>query len=150
MSVASQCSHRDRRSRGRDIAGTPAETLDLLRTLETDARFRRDSWLGAIFHHGKISFREISATDSLHILIDGSDVSAHVDDVSPLATRSDGTIRYAWGRVLAHNLTVLAADLARRLRGHRGEHRCNLHCEAVWVDDGGEVAGGPTTPPAAA
>lgn len=115
---------------------------DLLTALEADRRFRRDSLLGGMLHPGKISYREVSPTDSLHILIDGNKVSAHVDDVSPLRVRPDGTTRYAWGRVVAHNLLVLISDAARRLRGQRGLQRCLLHCEVEWYDDteGSEAA----------
>ena len=108
---------------------------DLLKALEANSRFRRDSVLGGIFHPGKLSYREISATDSLHILIDGTQVSAHVDEISPLRVRPDGSTRYAWGRVLAHNLLVVTGDAARRLRGLHGAQRCNLHCEVEWVDE---------------
>ena len=108
---------------------------DLLKALEASSRFRRDSVLGGIFHPGKLSYREISPTDSLHILVNGAQVSAHVDEISPLRLRTDGTIRYAWGRVVAHNLLVVIGDAARRLRGLNGAQRCNLHCEAEWFDD---------------
>lgn len=119
-----------------------AVRCDLLKALETDRRFRRDSVLGGLFHPGKISYREVSANDSLHILIDGNKVSAHVDDVSPLRVRADGSSRYAWGRVVAHNVLVLIEDAARRLRGVHGAQRCNLNCEVEWFDDedGGPVA----------
>lgn len=115
---------------------------DLLKALEANRRFRRDSVLGGIFHPGKISYRELSPTDSLHILIDGEGVSAHVDDVSPLRLRPDGSSRYAWGRVVAHNLLVVMGDAARRLRGVHGAQRCDLRCEVEWIDDddGGPVA----------
>jgi hypothetical protein len=119
---------------GRD--GTIAR-CDLLKALEADPRFRRDSLLGGIFHLGRISYREISPTDSLHIVILGDKVSAHVDEISPLRLRADGSSRYAWGRVLAHNLLVLIGDAARRLRGRHGGQRCDLHCEAEWFDDAG-------------
>ena len=115
---------------------------DLLKALETNSRFRRDSVLGGIFHPGKLSYREISPTDSLHILIDGDKVSAHVDEISPLRLRADGSSRYAWGRVLAHNLLVVLDDAARRLRGVHGAQRCNLHCQAEWVDEKDADAGG--------
>lgn len=118
------------------------DTLDLMTALDKDGRFHRDSWAGAILHPGKVSYREVSPVDSLHILIDGNHVSAHVDDVSPLVVRPDGTIRYAWGRVVAHNVAHVVADVARRLHGRHGEHRCHLHCEAVWVDDDGDVRTG--------
>jgi hypothetical protein len=147
VTASPQCSHpRDRRARAEVAGTTSGDTLDLLRTLEGDGRFRRDSWLGGIFHPGTISYREVSATESLHILVDGPHVSAHVDEVSPLATRADGTIRYAWGRVLAHNVTVVVADVVRRLRRRSGENRCNLHCDAVWVDE--EADGHPGAAPA--
>ncbi len=109
---------------------------DLLAALEVDPRFRRDSLLGGIFHLGRISYREISPTDSLHVVVRGDRVSAHVDAVSPLVVRADGTTRYAWGRVLAHNLLVLVTDVTRRVRGLHGLQRCNLRCEAeVEVED---------------
>jgi hypothetical protein len=114
---------------------------DLLKALEASGRFRRDSVLGGAFHPGKISYREISPTDSLHILIDGSKVSAHVDDVSPLRVRPDGSSRYAWGRVIAHNVLVVISDAGRRLRGLHGVQRCNLNCEVEWYDEDGD--GGP-------
>lgn len=108
---------------------------DLITALEANPRFRRDSLLGGIFHLGRISFREIAPTDSVHIVIRGDRVSAHVDDVSPLVIRPDGTSRYAWGRVVTHNLAVLVADVSRRMRGLHGRQRCNLRCEAVLDDD---------------
>lgn len=110
-------------------------TCDLITALETNPRFRRDSLLGGIFHLGRISFREISPTDSVHIVIRGDRVSAHVDDVSPLVVRPDGSSRYAWGRVVTHNLAVLVADVSRRIRGLHGRQRCNLRCEAVLDGD---------------
>jgi hypothetical protein len=116
---------------------------DLIKALEANTTFRRDSLWGGILHPGKVSYREVSATDSLHILIDrAGDVSAHVDDVSPLRRRPDGTCRYAWGRVLAHNVLVVIEDAARRLRGVHGVQRCTLHCDVEWYDDGEVPAGG--------
>ena len=115
-----------------DISLAPC---DLLKSLEANSRFRRDSLLGGIFHLGKTSYREISPINSLHIIVDGDKVSAHVDDVSPLRLRADGTTRYAWGRVVAHNLLAVSADAARRLRRQRGAQRCDLHCRAEWFDE---------------
>ncbi len=45
----------------------------------------------------------------------------------------------------------MVADLGRRLRGVHGQERCNLECEAVWVDDEGiadlvNAAGGSPAP----
>ena len=108
---------------------------ELITALEANPRYRRDSLLGGIFHPGWISFRELSPVDSVHIVIRGERVSAHVDEVSPLVLRTDGTIRYSWGRVVAHNVAVLVADVSRRVRGLSGRQRCNLRCEAVAEDD---------------
>ena len=119
-------------------AGAQGEVgrVDLIRALDANRSFRRDSFWGGILHPGRASYREVSPTDSLHILIDGAgNVSAHVDDISPLRLRSDGSSRYAWGRVVAHNLLVVAEDTARRVRGLSGLQRCNLHCEVEWYDD---------------
>ena len=124
---------------GAECVGKVAR-CDLLKALEDNPGFRRDSVLGGIFHLGKISYRDISPTDSLHIIITGDKVSAHVDEISPLRLRSDGSSRYAWGRVLAHNLLVVIGDAARRLRGQHGLQRCNLHCQAEWFDDPDEAA----------
>ena len=109
--------------------------IDLLKALEENPRFRRDGVVGGIFHVGRISYREISPTDSLHIVIKGDHVSAHVDDVSPLVLRADGSCRYAWGRVVAHNILVMMEDVGRRVRGLQGTQRCNLHCTVELVDD---------------
>jgi len=88
-----------------------------------------------MFHPGRISFREISPEDSLHIIIDGNRVSAHVDEVSPLKEELGGAVGYSWTRVVAHNLSGCFADLGRRLHGRHGDQRCSLGCEIVWVDD---------------
>ena len=123
------------------LAGPPATgggdvaACDLIKALDDDPRFRRDSLLGGIFHLGRISYREVSPTESLHVVIKGDRVSVHVDDVSPLVVRADGSCRYSWGRVVAHNVVVMIADVARRLRGQHGRQRCNLRCEAERVDD---------------
>jgi hypothetical protein len=42
----------------------------------------------------------VSAVDSLHVIIDGNRVSAHVDDISPLRRRRDGSIGYSLPRIL--------------------------------------------------
>jgi hypothetical protein len=110
-------------------------TVDLIAALDGNPRFRRDSVLGGVFHPGWISYRELSPVDSMHICIRGDRVSSHVDDVSPLVVRGDGTVRYAWGRVVAHNVAVVLTDLARRARGVQGHQRCDLRCEAVVVEE---------------
>lgn len=119
-----------------ELPGAEASRCDLIRALDANSSFRRDSAWGAVLHPGKISYREVSATNSLHILIDGAgNISAHVDDVSPLRPRADGSFRYAWGRVAAHNLLVVVEDAARRLRGLQGVQRCNLHCDIEWFEE---------------
>lgn len=112
-----------------------AMTWGLIRTLETSDRFRRDGPFGGMFHPGRLSYRELRPRDSLHILIDGSRVSAHVDDFCPVRCQAEGATSYSAALVLVHNLSGLIGDLGRRLRGLRGTQRCNLGCEMVWVDD---------------
>jgi len=120
------------------VEGAAAEAL--VEALEASSRFRRDGRLGRIFHPGKVSYRELSAANSLHvIIIGGGRLSAHVDDVCPLRLAPDGSARYSWLPVFRHNISGFLADLGRRLHGHHGEERCNLVCEAVWVDDEGIV-----------
>jgi len=111
-------------------------TWRLISSLEASDKFRRDGVLGGIFHPGRHSYRELSPRDSLHIIIDGNKVSVHVDEVCPLRCGPGAPGGYSWARVVAHNLSVLRADVSRRLRGLHGEQRCNLGCEMVWVDDG--------------
>lgn len=109
----------------------------LISALEASTRFRRDGRLGRIFHPGKVSYREVSPTNSLHVVVGGGRVSAHVDDVSPLRCNPDGTAGYSWVPVFRHNVAGMVADIGRRLSGVAGQERCNLTCEAVWVDDEG-------------
>lgn len=122
-----------------DIGTVPgleaADPLELIATLEASGRFRRDTAVGGILHPGKISFREVTPTDSMHVLIDGNSVSAHIDQVSPLKCGPDGRWRYAWFPVISHNVKGMLADFGRRIRGRHGEQRCDLDCEIVWVDD---------------
>ncbi len=107
----------------------------LIQALESSDRFHRDGRIGSVFHPGQISFRELKEQDSLHIIIKGEQVSAHIDEVCPLRLRPGGPPSYSWSRVFAHNLSGSAADLGRRLRGIHGQQRCNLGCEVVWVDE---------------
>lgn len=117
----------------------------LLKSLESSERFRRDTGLGAIYHPGKLSFREVKPTDSLHIIIDGDKISAHIDDISPFKCRADGTVRYSLSRIVAHNLAGMSSDLLRLARGRVKRQRCKLECEQVWVDD--DPAAGAAAPP---
>jgi len=114
------------------MVGTDPQVL--VKALEASERFRRDTSLGGMFHRGKISFREVARNDSLHVVIDGNRVSAHVDEISPLRCKPGGG-GYSFQAVLAHNISGILADIGRRLRGRHGHQRCSLECEVVWVDD---------------
>ena len=128
----------------RSSSSPPAEgaalaAARLIRSLDASEQYRRDGPLGGIFHPGRISYRELAPRNSLHIIIDGNRVSAHVDEVCPLRCRPGAPATYSWPRVVAHNVSGAVADLGRRLRGLHGAQRCNFGCEAVWVDD--DIAG---------
>lgn len=123
-----------------DVAGataTPADRRRFFAELVESGRFCRDTSLGAIFHRGSVSLREVSDGDSLHVCIDGADrVSVHVDRFSPVAGACpDGTCRYSLGAVLAHVAAHVSAQFRRLVRGGRGQHRCRLECELVEVDE---------------
>ena len=107
---------------------TTADPTALLRELEESGRFRRDTRLGAIFHRGQVSLREMSPTHSLHITVGkGNRVSAHVDRYSPLAARQPEQVaRYAFHRVAAHNVAGIAGGLARLIPGRRRRRRACL------------------------
>lgn len=101
--------------------------------LVATGRFCRDTPAGGVLHRGRVSLREISDGDSLHLCVDGHDrVSVHVDRFSPVAgAHPDGTCRYSVGAVAAHVVAHLSAQLRRLVRGGRGQHRCRLECELV-------------------
>ena len=104
---------------------TTDDPAALLRELEESGRFRRDTRLGAIFHRGKVSLREVSPTHSLHITVGkGNRVSAHIDRYSPLASNQPEQLaRYALHRVAAHNVVGIAAELTRLIPGRRARRR---------------------------
>lgn len=119
-----------------DIAA-PADRRRFFAELVESGRFCRDTPLGAIFHRGSMSLREVSDGDSLHVCIDGADrVSVHIDRFSPVAGACpDGSCRYSLGAVLAHVAAHISAQFRRLVRGARGQHRCRLECELVEVDE---------------
>jgi HAD superfamily hydrolase (TIGR01490 family) len=104
---------------------TTEDPSALLRELEDSGRFRRDTRLGAIFHRGQVSLREVSPTHSLHITVGkGNKVSAHIDRYSPLAANQPEELaRYALHRVAAHNVAGIAGGLIRLLPGRRNRRR---------------------------
>lgn len=98
----------------------------LMANLEASDRFCRDTTIGRLYHPNRVSYREISAYDSLHVSVgDGNQVSAHVDRHSPLATRRCGgpECRYSLLRIAAHNVSGMAADMWRVVRGRRDNER---------------------------
>ena len=143
-------------SRCRETVLPPVEedgeaAAKLIEALDASTRFRRDGRLGRIFHPGKVSYRELSPTNSLHVIVGGGRISAHLDDVSPLRCNPDGSAHYSWVPVVRHNIAGMLADAGRRSRGLHGQERCNLECETVWVDDqgiAGLVAAAGSPPPA--
>ncbi len=103
--------------------------------LDANGHFHRDSPMGRIFHPGTVSYREVSAQDSLHISVtDENRLSVHVDRVSPLAIREGSPSHYSFVRVLHHNVAHCRDTVARLWRRHPGDHRCELDCEIVTVD----------------
>ena len=117
-----------------DAAPAPPVTdpVALLRHLVASGRFHQDSGFGRIFHPGKASFRENLPTDSLHVLVEGDRLAAHVDRVSPLGIRPEGPSRYSLRRAAAHNVAWAVEDAVRVLRGRQGDHRSRLDCQWMW------------------
>ena len=115
------------------------DPVGLFRRLERSGRFHRDKRLGRLYHPGALSLRENVASNSLHISIEGNRVSAHVDRVSPLGLRPAKAPRYSLGRVALHNVSGIASDLGRLLRGRQGDHRCELDCE--WMPPADPASG---------
>jgi len=116
-----------------DPAGPPiTDPVAVLRHLEVNGRFHRDTGFGRIYHPGSISFRENRPNDSLHIVVHDNRIAAHVDLVSPLGVRPARPTGYSVRRAVAHNLVGMAQDLVSLLRGRQGDHRSELDCEWVW------------------
>lgn len=132
---------------GPDDGGAPpgeptiSDPIAFFRRLASSGRFHRDSGLGRIYHPGSVSLRENASHDSLHIVIHGDHISAHVDRVSPLGGEQDRPTRYSITRAAAHNVVGAAQDLVRLLRGRKGDHRSHLDCE--WIRDGHETTPDP-------
>ena len=120
---------------------TIADPVAFFRRLASSGRFHRDGGFGRIYHPGSISLRENAANDSLHIVVHGNHISAHVDRVSPLGARPDQPTGYSIPRMAAHNVVGAAQDVVRLMRGRKGDHRSHLDCEWIW--DRHEVAPDP-------
>lgn len=132
-------------------AGVVAARAALRQALEQSRLFHLDSAIGGILHRGTNSYRELSPLNSVHITVDGTHVTAHVDRVSPIEQNADGKTRYSWRKVVVHCIYAIGDGLGCRLRGQEGSQHCSLDCEVVWVDDdddvgqSGEEAGCPTS-----
>lgn len=113
---------------------TIADPVAYFRGLVAGRRFHRDSGLGRLYHPGSVSLRENRPADSLHVVISGDHISAHVDKVSPL---DEARPRYSVRAAAAHNIAGAAQDLVRLLRGRQGDHRAHLDCAWQWDGDGG-------------
>ena len=111
---------------------TLADPVAFLLRLVSSGRFHRDSGLGRIYHPRSVSLREHAPSDSLHIVVSGDHISAHVDRVSPLGGRPDGSSRYSFRQSAVHNVVGAAQDLVRLLRGRQGDHRSHLDCLWEW------------------
>lgn len=116
--------------RGRSGEFTTHDPDGLLRGLMATGGFCTDTKAGRILHHGAISVRERSSTESLHVALyeRGQRVTVHLDRRSPLATRSmpADSCHYSWPRVVAHVAGRLGAKLTRRISG--GWKRLDIEC----------------------
>ena len=95
----------------------PARIRSLVNRIVASGQFSQDTPLGRILHPGfQIAFRRRSERDSLHIGIGETQLSAHIDRVSPLSSRQGRLpATYSPLRVLAH----LLARGARIVSGRR-------------------------------
>ena len=105
--------------------------------LQTTGRFVRDSRLGGVFHAGKVSLREDSPKEGLHVSL-GPDnrVSVHIDRFSPLGKHRAGRRRgYSVHRVILHNVGIVVDYVTLFFHRRFGEQRCELTCEQLCADD---------------
>jgi hypothetical protein len=107
----------------------------LILALAYSPHFRRDTPWGRIFHPWKLSYREISASDSLHVVFDGRNVSAHVDQRSPLNVDPGQRAHYSTGKVITHNLSGFVGNVARVFR------RDPRHARTVELSPGATTGG---------
>jgi hypothetical protein len=104
----------------RELNQVLANAEALLAALAGNRNFRRDSTLASLFHGRKVSFREVSPWESLHVVFHGDVVSAHVDLLSPLNFDPQRSSQYSPARVVAHNVVGLVGNLVRLIsRGVR-------------------------------
>lgn len=129
--------------------GSAGLSIGPLHDLEASGRFVRDSSWGRILHpgKGKISYRQAVATNSLHVVIDGHRVSAHIDSRSPLALADSRArqplvrrARYSLRRTVTHTLASVADAVRALTSGQRTASHGHFYCERVEVTSGDEVA----------
>ncbi|MDQ3897541.1 MAG: hypothetical protein M3326_09935, partial [Actinomycetota bacterium] len=130
MSLQSRLQEADERAPG--DAPTIADPVAFFRRLMAGGRFHHDRGFGRIYHRGSLSLRENAPSDSLHVLVAGDHISAHVDRVSPLGARPGQPSRYSFRQAALHNVVGAAQDVVRLLRGRMGDHRSHLDCEWEW------------------
>jgi NRPS condensation-like uncharacterized protein len=109
------------------------DPVALLRHLDLSGHFHRDGRAGRLYHAGMVSFRENVENDSLHLVVDGNRLAAHIDAVSPLEVEGEGRSRYSVRRALLHTMAGMALDVVWLLRGRQGDHSSVLNCE--WLSD---------------
>lgn len=92
------------RAKWKDSQSCEAFTLAIL----TKKGFCLDTPIGGSQHKG-MSLREVSALDSLHVIITKAFLEIHSDTVSVAASRhpKTGRCEYAYGKVLDHLVTDL-------------------------------------------
>ena len=103
--------------------------------LDGDGRFYRDNGIGRLLHPGMISYREAVPENSLHVLVDGDRVTAHIDRFSPVGRTVDGSGAYPLWRVVVHNACAICKEVVRLAGGKMGDGRCEPSCQWVQVDD---------------
>lgn len=113
------------------------DPLGLVEHLQATGRFCRDTVVGGALHWGKVSLREISDEDSLHITLAGNRLTAHIDRLSPLhRDHSDSWMaRYSVTRAIAHTLAHVRDAVLRFLTGTPGTHRVELVCERREIEE---------------
>lgn len=112
-----------------------ATTVDIFADLESNGRFVKDTPVGGMLHRRSVSYRELRQLDSVHVTVDGTRVSAHVDRVSPLNVKRGGRFRYSLAGVLVHWVDDVGGRAVRRLFGRSAHDDCHLDCDIAWVDD---------------
>ncbi|MDQ4145005.1 MAG: hypothetical protein M3198_14945 [Actinomycetota bacterium] len=110
--------------RAQRVHFTPEDADALMRELLESGNFCKDTGLGRIYHRRKVSLREISTTQSLHVSVrsDGL-LSVHLDRISPAVGRKPGCddCRYSVPTVVRHNVTGIAEDFVRLLTRRRAQ-----------------------------